>query len=196
MECTIDTLLLTTNESQAACSMTLLVLELLGGADDPAEASYTLTQPVSFTSAVLRAVDIHAPGPALSHSWNGTQTGQSGNTRTAYAPLYVDLDGLADDRAVLFHSSTEDDYAPRTVIPIGDSKSDRHELRSLNLPLTSGSEVTLPAGSIITARLFYRSVEDGVFGDITELPVRVPDGEGGDTTTAAWANDARLALYI
>ena len=54
--------------------MTLLVLELLGGADDPAEASYTLTQPVSFTSAVLRAVDIHAPGPALSHSWNGTQT--------------------------------------------------------------------------------------------------------------------------
>jgi hypothetical protein len=71
--------------------MTLLVLELLGGADDPAEASYTLTQPVTFTSAVLRAVDIHAPGPALSHSWNGTQTGQAGNTRTAYAPLYVDL---------------------------------------------------------------------------------------------------------
>ena len=44
--------------------MTLLVLELLGGADDPAEASYTLTQPVTFTSAVLRAVDIHAPGPS------------------------------------------------------------------------------------------------------------------------------------
>ena len=40
MECTIDTLLLITNESQAACCMTLLVLELLGGADDPAEASY------------------------------------------------------------------------------------------------------------------------------------------------------------
>ena len=39
-------------------------------------------------------------------------------------------------------------------------------------------------------------LKDGVFGDITELPVRVPDGEGGDTTTAAWANDARLALYI
>ena len=176
--------------------MTLLVLELLGGADNPAEASYTLTQPVTFTTAVLRAVDIHAPGPGLTWTWNGTQTGQVGNTRTAYAPLYVDLDGLADDRAVLFHSSVPDEYAPRTLIPIGDAKTANHELRSLNLPIASGGNFTLPAGSIITARLFYRSVEGGSIGDITELPVRVPDGEGGETTTAAWANDARLTLYI
>lgn len=181
--------------------MTLLVFELLGGADDPAEATYTLTQPVTFTSATLRAVDIHAAGPEggpLSDLWTNTEMGQASPTpkRYAYSPLYVDIDGLVDDQAVLFHSSSEDDFAPRTLIPIGDAKTDRHELRTVNLPIASTGDYTLEAGTTITARLFYRSVKNGSFGDITELPVRVPDGEGGETTTAAWANDSRLTLYI
>jgi hypothetical protein len=82
-----------------------------------------------------------------------------------------------DDRAVLFHSSTEDDYAPRTVIPIGDSKRDRHELRSLNLPLASGSEVTLASSGRMETLQDGRATDDGSSDAAIAEEFVTPSGE-------------------
>ena len=52
----------------------------------------------------------------------------------------------------------------------------------------------------MTARLYYRSVEDGTLGDIVPLEGNVVtvDGEGtsSETQIGGWSNDARLTLYI
>ena len=67
-------------------------------------------------------------------------------------------------------------------------------VRELNVPLASGN-FTLDAGSTITMRMFYRSVEDGTYGDVIPMPASASDGEGG-TTPGAWSNDCRCTLYI
>jgi hypothetical protein len=67
-------------------------------------------------------------------------------------------------------------------------------VRKLDVPLASGN-FTLDAGSTITMRMFYRSVEDGTYGDIVPIPAPDSDGEGG-TTPGAWSNDCRCTLYI
>ena len=67
-------------------------------------------------------------------------------------------------------------------------------VRELNLPLASGN-FTLDAGSTITMRMFYRSVEDGTHGDVVPMPASASDGEGG-TIPGAWSNDCRCTLYI
>ena len=98
--------------------MTLLTLELLGDSSSIAQATHTLDFPVSFTSATLRAVDLHAPGSQLTHTWNKAQTGDNlGTSVDVYSPLYVDLDGLCDDAAVRFYSSHDDGIPLRTLIP-------------------------------------------------------------------------------
>jgi hypothetical protein len=60
--------------------------------------------------------------------------------------------------------------------------------------------VTLEAGAIVTARLYYRSVENGTLGDIVPIPGNVVtvDEEGTSTETqiGGWSKDARLTLYI
>eukprot|EP01043_Picozoa_sp_COSAG02_P015282 COSAG02_NODE_648_length_18943_cov_924.526746_2_plen_147_part_00 len=53
----------------------------------------------------------------------------------------------------------------------------------------------LDAGSTITMRMFYRSVEDGTYGDVEPMPASASDGEGG-TIPGAWSNDCRCTLYI
>ena len=67
-------------------------------------------------------------------------------------------------------------------------------VRELNLPLASGN-FTLDAGSTITMRMFYRSVEDGTYCDVVPMPASASDGEGG-TIPGAWSNDCRCTLYI
>jgi hypothetical protein len=48
-----------------------------------------------FLTTTLRAVDLHAPGSQLTHTWNKAQTGDNlGTSVDVYSPLYVDLDGL------------------------------------------------------------------------------------------------------
>ena len=42
--------------------MTLLTLELLGDGSAVAETTHTLSLPLSFKTATLRATDLHAPG--------------------------------------------------------------------------------------------------------------------------------------
>ena len=72
-------------------------------------------------------------------------------------------------------------------------------MRTVNLPISSGT-VTLEAGAVVTARLYYRRVEDGVLGDIVPIPGNVVtvDEEGTSTETqiGGWSKDARLTLYI
>ena len=51
-------------------------------------------------------------------------------------------------------------------------------LRSLNVPLASG-DFELPAGTTITMRLYYRSVQNDTFGDIVPMPASASDGEPG-----------------
>ena len=79
--------------------MTLLTLELLGDSTSIAETTHTLDFPLSFKTATLRAVDIHAPGSQLTKTWlkSATRDADSGS-RDVYSP-YVDLDGLFDDTA-------------------------------------------------------------------------------------------------
>ena len=48
--------------------------------------------------------------------------------------------------------------------------------RKLDVPLASGS-FEVPAGSKITMRMSYRSVENGAYGDIVPMPASAPDGE-------------------
>ena len=55
--------------------MTLLILELLGDATTAAEATYTIGTDIAFTTATLRAIDVHAPGAMLTELWNKAQTG-------------------------------------------------------------------------------------------------------------------------
>ena len=178
--------------------MTLLTLELLGDSTSIAQATHTLDFPVSFTSATLRAVDLHAPGSQLTHTWNKAQTGDNlGTSVDVYSPLYVDLDGLCDDAAVRFYSSHDDGIPQRTLIPVGSAGATGtyvSGVRELNVPLASGN-FTLDAGSTITMRMFYRSVEDGTYGDVVPMPASASDGEGG-TTPGAWSNDCRCTLYI
>ena len=118
-------------------------------------------------------------------------------SRAVNSPLYVDLDGLADDGAVLFQTRADDGFQPKTLVPIGDSSVSG--LRTVSLPISSGP-VTLDAGAVVTARLYYRSVEDGTLGDIVPLEGNVVtvDGEGtsSETQIGGWSNDARLTLYI
>ena len=86
--------------------MTLLALEILGDSTSSAETTHTLDHPLSFKTATLHAVDVHAPGSALTQSWTTAQTGDtSGSTRTVDSPLYVD-DGLI--RAYTMVSSLDD----------------------------------------------------------------------------------------
>ena len=62
------------------------------------------------------------------------------------------------------------------------------------MPLARGS-FELAAGDTITMRMFYRSVEDGTYGDVIPMPASSSDGEGG-TIPGAWSNDCRCTLYI
>ena len=90
--------------------MVLIALELAG--NDTAAPSYTFTlqHPLSYSTATLRAVDLHAPSVGLSQSWTAAQTGDGGypSNRTAYAPLYVDIEGVMDDGQVALYSSHTD----------------------------------------------------------------------------------------
>ena len=178
--------------------MTLLTLELLGDSTSVAETTHTLDFPLSFTTATLRAVDLHAPGSQLTQTWTTTHSGDGqGSSRDVYSPLYVDLDGLCDDGAVRFYSSDDDDIPLRTLIPVGSAGPTGYYVsgvRKLDVPLASGN-FELPAGSKITMRMFYRSVENGTYGDIVPMPASASDGEGG-TTPGAWSNDCRCTLYI
>ena len=180
--------------------MTLLTLELLGDGSAVAETTHTLSLPLSFKTATLRAVDLHAPGTQLTQTWTKAQTGDNlGGSRDVYSPLYVDIEGLLDDGAVRFFSSDDDGISPqlRTLIPIGSAGSTGTYvpgLRTLNLPIGSG-DFNLAAGTTLTVRLHYRSVEDGVYGDIEQLPAQTSDGEGG-TIPGAWSDDCRCTLYI
>ena len=178
--------------------MTLLTLELLGDSTAVAETTHTLDFPLSFTTATLRAVDLHAPGSQLTHTWTKAQTGDNlGTSMDVYSPLYVDLDGLCDDGAVRFYSSDDDDIPLRTLIPVGSAGPTGtyvSGVRKLDVPLAKG-DFELPAGSKITVRMFYRSVENGTYGDIVPMPASASDGEGG-TTPGAWSNDCRCTLYI
>ena len=45
--------------------MTLLILELLGDATAAAEATYAIGTDIAYTTATLRAIDLHAPGAML-----------------------------------------------------------------------------------------------------------------------------------
>ena len=178
--------------------MTLLTLELLGDGSADAETTHTLDLPLSFKSATLRAVDLHAPGTQLAHTWTKTQTGDGADaSRDVYSPLYVDIEGLVDDAAVRFYSSHDDGIPLRTLIPVGSAGSTGtyvSGVRELNVPLASGN-FTLGAGSTITVRMFYRSVEDGTYGDVVPMLASTSDGEGG-TTPGAWSDDCRCTLYI
>ena len=178
--------------------MTLLALEILGDSTSIAQATHTLDFPLSFTTATLRAVDLHVPGTQSTHTWTKAQTGDSlGTSRDVYSPLYVDLDGLCDDAAVRFYSSHDDGIPLRTLIPIGSAGTTGtyvSGVRELNVPLARGS-FELAAGDTITMRMFYRSVEDGTYGDVVPMPASSSDGEGG-TIPGAWTNDCRCTLYI
>jgi hypothetical protein len=54
--------------------------------------------------------------------------------------------------------------------------------------------VTLEAGAIVTARLYYRRVEDGVLGDIVPIPGNVVtvDDESGNYAKLCYMILARL----
>ena len=94
-------------------------------------------------------------------------------SRDIYSPLYVDIDGLLDDGAIRFFSSDDDGIPPqlRTLIPIGSAGPTGTYVpgfRNLNLPIGSG-DFSLDAGITLTVRLYYRSVEDGTYGDIKQV---------------------------
>eukprot|EP01043_Picozoa_sp_COSAG02_P127793 COSAG02_NODE_65194_length_258_cov_1.289308_1_plen_58_part_01 len=57
--------------------MTLLALEILGDSTSIAQTTHTLDFPVSFTTATLRAVDLHVPGTQSTHTWTKAQTGDN-----------------------------------------------------------------------------------------------------------------------
>ena len=178
--------------------MTLLILEVTGDNTSAAEASFTLSDRLTFTSATLRAIEVHAPGSELVQDWTKGQTGDNtGGTRTVYSPLYVDLDGFADDGSVLFATRADDGFQPKTLIPLGDTSASG--LRTVNLPISNGA-FTLEAGAVVTARLYYRSVEGGTLGDIVPIEGNVvtesSPGVFTETQIGGWSNDARLTLYI
>ena len=180
--------------------MVLLALELSGNATSNPSYSFTLRHPLTYSKATLCGIDLHAPSPELSESWSNTQTGDDyPQSRTAYAPLYADIEGIADDGHVNFYTSHSDAGEHRgRLVPIGDAKSGNHSLKSLNIPLfnhADGGVVTRDAGSDITVTLYYRSVESGSLGDIVPLLANQSDGEGG-TTYGPWTNDSRCTLYI
>lgn len=182
--------------------MVLLALELAGNATSNPSYSFTLRHPLTYTKATLVGIDLHAPSPLLSESWSNTQTGDDyPQNRTAYAPLYADIEGIADNGHVMFHTSHSDaDEHRGRLVPIGDAKSGNHSLRSLSLPLftsTDGGAVTRDAGSDITVTLYYRSVESGSLGDIVELTANTIDDEDGSVDEyGPWTNDSRCTLYI
>ena len=176
--------------------MTLLILELLGDATTAAEATYTIGTDISFTTATLRAIDVHAPGAMLTELWNKAQTGDLfGTSRDVSSTLYIDLDGLIDDNAVVFLSNESGGLPPRTLIPLGDAIAAKNSLRPLNLPIASG-QFTLGVGSTITAKLYHRSVEGGTLGDIVPVGATVLDEDGNLASTGPWSKDARCTLYI
>ena len=180
--------------------MVLLALELAGNATVNPSYTFTLDHALTYSRATLCAVDLHAPSPGLVESWTSTQTGDDYPVnRTAYAPLYADIGGIADNGHVHFYTSHNDDGEhPRHLVPIGDAKTGNHSLRSVNIPLfvnADGATVTREVGYNITVSLYYRSVETGSLGDILPLPANVSDGEGG-TTYGAWTKDSRCTLYI
>ena len=182
--------------------MVLLALELAGNATSNPSYTFTLRHPLTYTKATLVGIDLHAPSPLLSESWSNTQTGDDyPQNRTAYAPLYADIEGIADNGHVMFHTSHSDaDEHRGRLVPIGDAKSGNHSLRSLSLPLftsTDGGAVTRDAGSDITVTLYYRSVESGSLGDIMELTANTIDDEDGSVDEyGPWTNDSRCTLYI
>ena len=174
--------------------MVLLTLELLGDGDARPQGTYTLDLPVTYSKATLIAVDLHAPSTSLSQSWSKAQTGDV--PRTAYAPIYVDIEGIAGDSDVRLHTDHPDDGSyPRTLIPIGDSKTAQHSLRTVGFTLRTGRPITYSAGHRITDHLFTRSVENGTFGNILPIAQEASDGEGG-TVAGGWTDDSRCTLYI
>lgn len=76
--------------------MVLLTLEISGNATSSPRHTFTLDHPLSYSKATLVGIDLHAPSPGLSQSWTSAQTGDDyPQNRTAYAPLYVDIEGIA-----------------------------------------------------------------------------------------------------
>ena len=71
--------------------MTLLTLELLGDSTSIAETTHTLDFPLSFKTAKLRAVDIHAPGSQLTKTWLKSATGDAdgGSCNKQWPPCSV-----------------------------------------------------------------------------------------------------------
>ena len=73
--------------------MVLLALELSGNATSNPSYLFTLRHTLTYSKATLCGIDLHAPSPELSESWSNTQTGDDyPQSRTAYAPLYADID--------------------------------------------------------------------------------------------------------
>ena len=73
--------------------MVLLALELSGNATSNQSYLFTLRHTLTYSKATLCGIDLHAPSPELSESWSNTQTGDDyPQSRTAYAPLYADID--------------------------------------------------------------------------------------------------------
>eukprot|EP01043_Picozoa_sp_COSAG02_P013931 COSAG02_NODE_565_length_20246_cov_13.930163_6_plen_162_part_00 len=101
--------------------MVLLALELTGNATSDPSYTFTLRHPVTYSKATLVGIDLHAPSPLLSESWSNTQTGDDyPQNRTAYAPLYADIEGIADNGHVMFHTSHSDaDEHRGRLVPIG-----------------------------------------------------------------------------
>jgi hypothetical protein len=108
----------------------------------------------------------------------------------------VDIEGIVGDSDVRLHTDHADDGSyPRTLIPIGDSKTAQHSLRTVGLTLRTGRPITYSAGHQVTAHLYTRSVEGGTFGNILPIAQEASDGEGG-TTPGGWTDDSRCTLYI
>ena len=90
--------------------MVLLAMELAGNATVSPSYTFTLDHALTYSRATLCAVDLHAPSPGLVESWTSTQTCDDYPVnRTAYAPLYADIGGVADNGHVHFYTSHNDD---------------------------------------------------------------------------------------
>ena len=151
----------------------LLTLELTGDDTQYATRAFKLPRGLTFSKCTLHSVDMSLRGDPLVHSWTDAQTGAypDGISRTVYAPIYLSISGLYDASHV--QSLIDSGSSPTELIPLGTAQGSNGVLsdpRILDMPLYNGTSVALPAETEITMQLFYRSVETGVFGDISSFP--------------------------
>jgi hypothetical protein len=164
--------------------MVVLTLECTGDDSSTATATFTLPSDITFSTCTLHSVDVDVASSVTEDYWTKAETGDNPVAgRDVYAPLYLALRPFCDRGEIL---TMADSTLAHDLIPLATAEPEtgvRQNPRVRDLIIARGSR-TLAAGTEVSAQLFYRSVETGVYGNIQSF------------ASGTFSDDCRLSVTL